>query len=359
MGGYVWVNRLITAISCDYLHNMMGEQATRNTEKRRILCIDGGGLLGTFPASVLAALEEHTKEPIGRYFDLIAGTSTGGIIAIGLGLGLRAADLLDLYENRGPWIFGQDGHPAVNWMMRNVAAVRHFGRAKHSSERLRSALTDVLGERRLGESSTRLVVPAWSATARRVYIYKTAHHRRLQIDYKAKAVDAAMATASAPTYFQQHVTENSVGLIDGGVWANNPIAIAVVEAVTLLGWAPENMHVLSLGCLDEVYNLPAAGGWGTFNMKLIKLFMDGQAHGAMGMAKLLTGHEHEREAIYRIDHQVKYGDYKLDDARLIGELKGLGFERARDRLPEMQRVFLDTPANSFTPCYSLSTSGKT
>lgn len=321
--------------------------------KRRILCIDGGGLLGTFPAAFLAALEEHTREPIGRYFDLIAGTSTGGIIAIGLGLGLRAAEILDLYENRGPWIFGQDSHPAVNWVKRRIAAIRHISRAKHSSERLREALTDVLGERQLGEASTRLVVPAWSPSTRSVYIYKTAHHPRLQVDYKAKAVDAAMATASAPTYFRQHVTENDVGLIDGGVWANNPVAIAVVEAVTLLGWPPDSLHVLSLGCLDEVYTLPAAGGWGTFNKKLVKLLMDGQAHGAMGMAKLLTGHEHEREAIHRIDHSVKYGDYGMDDARLIRELKGLGFERARERLPAMQRVFLDAPAEPFTPCHPL------
>ena len=79
-----------------------------------------------------------------------------------------------------------------------------------------------------------------------------------------------------------------------------------------------------------------------------------QAHGAMGVAKLLTGHEHEREAIHRIDHTVRYGDYSMDDARAIGELKGLGFERARDRLPTIQRVFFDTPAEPFQPCYSLA-----
>ncbi len=173
-----------------------------------------------------------------------------------------------------------------------------------------------------------------------IRIYKTAHHPRLHVDYQAKAVDAAIATASAPTYFPWHTTEDGVGLVDGGVWANNPIAIAVVEAVTLLGWAPQSLHVLSLGCLDEVYTLPRAGGWGTFNTKLIKLLMDGQALGAMGMAKLLTGDEHEREAIHRIDHAVRCGAYAMDDARLIQELKGLGFERARERLPTVQRVFL-------------------
>jgi hypothetical protein len=158
-------------------------------------------------------------------------------------------------------------------------------------------------------------------------------------------------------YFQQHMTDNDVGLIDGGVWANNPIGIAVVEAVTLLGWPPHSVYVLSLGCLDEVYTLPAGGGWGALNKKLIKLFMDGQVHGAMGVAKLLTGHEHEREAIHRVDHTVRYGDYSMDDARVIRELKGLGFERARDRLPTLQRVFFDTPAGPFVPYYKLDVGG--
>ena len=253
--------------------------------KRRILCIDGGGLLGTFPAAFLAALEERTDQPIGRYFDLVAGTSTGGIIAIGLSLGLRAAEILELYEERGPRIFGQDGHPVTNRLRRYLGAIRHVGRAKHSSERLREELVKVLGERRLGEATTRLVVPAWSPVTRSVYIYKTAHHPRLQVDHQTKAVDAAMATASAPTYFPRHITEDGVGLVDGGVWANNPIAIAVVEAVTLLDWAPQSLHVLSLGCLDEAYTLPRAGGWASFNRKLVKLLMDGQT--VNGGAKLV------------------------------------------------------------------------
>ena len=70
----------------------------------RILSLDGGGIRGVFPAAFLARLEEHLEQPIGSYFDLIAGTSTGGIIAIGLGLGLAAKDILRLYENRGPAI---------------------------------------------------------------------------------------------------------------------------------------------------------------------------------------------------------------------------------------------------------------
>ena len=82
--------------------------STQTDEKVfRILSLDGGGIRGVFPAALLARLEEHLDHPMGRYFDLIAGTSTGGIIAIGLGLGLRARDILKLYVEQGPAIFDQ------------------------------------------------------------------------------------------------------------------------------------------------------------------------------------------------------------------------------------------------------------
>lgn len=321
--------------------------------KRRILCIDGGGILGTFPAAALAGMEQHLARPIGAYFDLIAGTSTGGIIALGLAMGLPAARLLELYETRGPAIFGEDNGPILNAASRVGRFVRWFYRRKHSPTALRQALEDVFGDTRIGDARTRLIIPAWNPVARAVYIYKTAHHPRLRTDYKARAVDAALATAAAPTYFPRHITPHGVGLLDGGIWANNPVAIAVVEAITLLGWPRDSLHVLSLGCLEETYDCPRWAGLGTIGPKLIKLFMDGQSHGAMGIAKLLTGHEHERTAIHRINHTVAYNTFKMDNTRMIGDLKGLGHTFARDRLPVLEPIFFDTPAETFDPVHKL------
>jgi patatin-like phospholipase/acyl hydrolase len=86
----------------------------------RILSLDGGGIRGTFSAAFLARIEEHLDYPIGRYFDLIAGTSTGGIIAIGLGLGLSAKEILRLYEEKGPAIFDQQHGVLENWIRQHV-----------------------------------------------------------------------------------------------------------------------------------------------------------------------------------------------------------------------------------------------
>ena len=198
---------------------------------RRILSIDGGGIMGTQPASS-PSLEEDLDRPIGEYFDLIAGTSTGGILAIGLAMGLPARDLLDLYVRRGPHIFGQSGGALASFAGDAWRRLKHIVTPKHDADLLRSELSTVLGSRRIGDARTRLVIPAWDADHRGVYIFKTAHHPRLKTDYKRLAVDAAMATAAAPTYYKRHRTAEDVGLLDGGVWANNPIALAVVEAVT-------------------------------------------------------------------------------------------------------------------------------
>ena len=321
---------------------------------RRILCIDGGGILGTFPAACLAALERDLPKPIGCYFDLIAGTSTGGIIAIGLALGLRASELLDLYELRGPGIFAQGRGRLADAVTGKLRLARWLFTHKYDPAALRGVLDEVLGKRRIGDAKTRLLVPAWNPVARAVHVYKTAHHPRLRTDYRCLAADAAMATAAAPTYFPRHITRDAAGLTDGGTWANNPIALAVVEAIAVLGWPSHALHVLSLGCLDETYRVGKRVGIGTLGTKIIRLFMDGQSHGAMGIAKLLTGHEHEREAIHRIDHAVPLNHYRMDDARVIQDLKGLGHAVARDHLPALEPVFFRAPADAFAPCHPLA-----
>ena len=320
---------------------------------RRILSIDGGGVMGTLPASFLASLEEDIGHPIGECFDLIAGTSTGGILAIGLALGFPAKTLLDLYVDRGPHIFGQSGHSVASRLWDAWRWLKHIAAPKHDAGLLRAELEAVLGGRRIGEARTRLLIPAWDADHRSVYIYKTAHHPRLKTDHTRLAVDAAMATAAAPTYYRRYRTTDDVGLLDGGVWANNPIALAVVEAITLLGWPGSSLHILSLGCVNEVYMLGEAPGWGGLARDISRLFMDGQSRSALGIAKLLTGHEHERHAIFRCCPDVPKDFFKLDDTRKIAQLKGMGAAAARKERPRLEPVFFSNKAEVFQPIYHL------
>lgn len=319
---------------------------------RRILTIDGGGIRGTFPAAFLANLEKDLEHPIGRYFDLISGTSTGGIIAIGLALGLSAAEILKFYEDKGPAIFGQTKSGLPGWL----AGHFRFGKwlfwgPKYSAKPLHDALSEVLGERRLGEAGTRLIIPAWHPKTQGVYIFKTAHHPRFQTDYKELAADAAMATAAAPTYFAQHITANDVGLVDGGLWANNPTGIAVVEAISTLGWPASDLKVLSIGCLEDIKEVQEAYGAARLAPQLASLFMAGQSHGSLGIAHILTGDPHERKAIYRISQPVPDGFYTLDNTRRIRDLKDRAFAEARTQKPILQPEFFSKPAEEFVPAY--------
>ena len=159
----------------------------------RILSLDGGGIKGTFTASVLATIEEMTEKNVAEHFDLIVGTSTGGIIAIALGLGLPAGKIRDLYVNDGPQIFHATGvRGSLLWVLR----------AKYDSSRLRGALDQLFEDRLLGESATRLVIPSFDVASSDVHLFKTAHHPRFKRDYRWKAKDVAMATSAAPTYFR-------------------------------------------------------------------------------------------------------------------------------------------------------------
>jgi hypothetical protein len=284
----------------------------------RILSLDGGGIRGVFPAAFLAKLQENLEHPIASYFDLITGTSTGGIIAIGLGLGMSAADILRLYEEQGPAIFDQQHGPMTTWVRQKSRALLHLFGSKYSSDNLEAALKGVLGSRKLGESKTRLVIPAWHPMLERVYIYKTAHHPRLETDYKQPAIDAAMATAAAPTFLKPHMTSESVELVDGGVWAKPK-------------WKGK---------------LPMA-------TSVTRLFMAGQSHSAMGAAMIITGDGHDYRAIWRIDQTAPEGRYTLDNASRIAEMKDRATTEARQQLPELRRAFFQTTAEPFVPFHSL------
>jgi patatin-like phospholipase/acyl hydrolase len=130
----------------------------------RILSLDGGGIKGAFSASVLAQLEQDTGHRVAKHFDLITGTSTGGIIAIGLGLGISAREIRDFYAERGPTIF-----PGTSLVQRARAILRWLRAPKHSHTVLRAALEEVFGSRRFGESKCRLVIPTYDAIGGRIF----------------------------------------------------------------------------------------------------------------------------------------------------------------------------------------------
>ena len=186
-----------------------------------------------------------------------------------------------------------------------------------------------------------------------MHVWKTSHDPRFERDYKSPVADVALSTAAAPTYFPTHQLACGTPLIDGGMWANNPIAVALVEAVGILKWPTDRLRVLSLGCTTAPLNMDwgrrhslGKFGWAE---KIADVFMVGQSSGAVGMAQHLIA---DRENIIRISPFV--GDrYQIDSRDEIPSLQGLGYSEARKALPSLRPLFFQQPVTeAFEPCHS-------
>ena len=289
----------------------------------RILSLDGGGIKGAFTASVLATLEQMTGLRAVDHFDLIAGTSTGGIIAIGLAMGIPASEIRDFYKEHGPTIFPATGLRGRFWQL---------FKPKYSHAPLRAALSEILGQRRFGEAQTRLVIPTYDAVSNRIYIMKTAHHPHFVQEIDAPAVEVALATSAAPTYFQAAALSNQYGssYVDGGVWANCPALVGVTEAIGFLGQSSESIDVLSIGATSSTFSIAdrKQSGIGQWNVGILNLIMEAQAEAARAQAGLLA-----RGNLLRINKDVPPGRYALDTAApaTIAELIKLGNAAAAER----------------------------
>ena len=313
----------------------------------KILSIDGGGIKGIAPASLLANIEERTNKKIIDYFDLIVGTSTGGIIALGLGLGFTAREILSLYIDNGDKIFKKQ------CFFKSLFGVRT---PVYNPTALRTLLTEKFKGKLLGQSKIRLVIPAFDIVNNTVCMFKTSHHPRLQMDYTMQAKDVALSTAAAPYFFPPHKTVENRYLVDGGVFANNPILVGVVEGLSMLEWPKEEIRVLSLGCSDDIPEYSKLAGqksgllhWGS---GLIDLFFNSQSSCALGMAKLLLDDE-SNDKILRISSVLPKGDVALDGIRQSDKLAGIGQENARQYIAKIQSIFLDEKAAPFTPYHTL------
>lgn len=248
----------------------------------RILALDGGGLRGTFTAAVLAKWDDMIKSGGGndlvKHFDLVAGTSTGAILAIGLALGLKPLQILEFYRMQGPKIFPKD------------RSLRHWLTSKYKSQTLRSTLESILGTRKLSEESLcRLVIPTVRATHGKSEAIVTAHSADRTAFKDMSAVDAALASSAAPTYFDEAQYEGPVTVerfLDGGVWANNPVLPAIAEAVRHLKVPLDRIDVLSVGTLASEADFTSSLGKGKAGWALssVDLFFAAQEHAATMLA---------------------------------------------------------------------------
>ena len=311
---------------------------------RRILAIDGGGIKGIFAAGFLARTEELLGLRVVEHFDLLAGTSAGGMIALSLALGNDAPSSLRRYEERAPNIFRGSG-----W----IGQIRRLLTSKYSSIPLRRELVDYFGEACIGDSRTRLLIPTLDVSANRVHIYKTSHHPSLFHDVPVTAVDVVLAAVAAPTYFPLHRTHDGAALVDGSIWAHNPSLLVVIEAISLLDWPREEMAVLSIGTPPEELTWgrgrsPHVGAYEA-SFDLANLFTNAQQVSATVNCRQLLG----EDRVVRVEPLDRLQNVPLDGVQAIPYLKQLGALEAERQVERLRDLFFTEPAAPFTPCHPL------
>ncbi len=241
----------------------------------KILSLDGGGIRGVIPATVLAELERLTGRRTAELFDLVAGTSTGGILALGLAKPdaegrpqYAAPELLELYTKEGGRIFRQTGLKRLfggEWLADKLVAVDNLFGPKYGERGLEEVLAEKFGDTRLKDAVTEVLVTSYDLQTRTPWFFR---RRRAQEDaqYDFPMAFVARATSAAPTYFPPQrfdAPTGPEGLVDGGVYANNPTMCAWVDAYKAWGRDVE-LLVVSLGTGQRTKPIPhrAARGWG-------------------------------------------------------------------------------------------------
>jgi patatin-like phospholipase/acyl hydrolase len=315
----------------------------------RILSIDGGGLRGLVPALLLQDLEGRIekitgeKRPLCDYFHLFAGTSTGGLISLGLTArdpanpdqpSMNTTELVGLYKDRGPTIF-----PPRCRFLRMLGGLLW---PKFSNRGLKRAVDEEIGSSPLSDALRDVVITAYDMTA---------HEPRFFKRWKARTggpnptmADAAMATAGAPTYLPPYELDKHA-LVDGGVFAANPTIAAIAEALKRESDEPadlalDDLFVVSLGTgfYKEQLPPPRLRTWGAISWilprgsepTLMRAMLDGQTSSADHWADTLLNHGNDEPRYYRIESQLAT-DFEMDDARKK-TLRGL--EKAAEKLIE-------------------------
>lgn len=259
----------------------------------RVLSIDGGGIKGLYSAKILERFESTFDCRLADYFDLVCGTSTGGLIALGISLNIPMQEISQFYCDEGSKIF-----PSKNARLGFLKQI--FWRSKYDSEELKTALTKIFGDRILADSNCLLCIPAFSLTDGRPFIFKYDHvEGNLSRDNKTRYVDIALATSAAPTYFPivSLSAYDYKQFIDGGIYANNPTLIGVVEALRYFvgkGNQFQKLQVMSVASLEPVSgrrlypnHQRSALSW---NKDLITAFSEGQSGLTSYMVDTLANH---------------------------------------------------------------------
>jgi uncharacterized protein len=304
----------------------------------KLLALDGGGVRGLISAAILAEVEARTGRRTAELFDLVAGTSTGGIIAAFLvlpgedgGHGRPAQDVITFYTQECPKIFHRS-------RLRKVTTLGGIVTEKYSHDQLLTSLQTYLGDYRLSDAVTDLVIPAYDLEGRTPFFFKSSR-ARLEPERDHPVVTAALATSAAPTFFEPVLLEESgrrVTLVDGGVYANNPSLCAYAEVCS--GRARDAL-MLSLGTGRVVKPIPyeQAMSWGLANWArpILSVVLDGVSDVVDYQLDQLLGERHIRLQADLADASEMFDDVTEENMQRLLER---AMELVEERTDTVERL---------------------
>ncbi len=233
-------------------------------------------------------------------------------------------------------------------MGRRLNAWRRLLRYSYDQEALAQVLEERLGEVELGAARTRLCIPSFEGVNGEVYIFKTPHHPDFRKDLHERMVKIALATSAAPTYYRP-LCDAGYTFVDGGVWANNPVMIALTEALTSFRLNRAQLQILSIGCGDDPYSVTGkkisrGGMW--YWRDIINAAMRLQSQNALGQANLLIG----PERLVRVDIPKEVPKIELDDWQAaVALLQVPAIATVTSTGDRIASIFLMEPAAPYVP----------
>lgn len=316
------------------------------TKPFRVLCLDGGGMRGAYQTAYLATYSDRVRDSqkrqqqfdIGTAFDLIVGTSTGGIVACGLVAGAPLLEIQNLYAEAGRKIFPMQWArplPVIGTLVKGLGVGLRKGDAA-----LRGTLEGTLGNKTVksvyDERGIALAVPTLDINRHAAVVFKTQHLKRLNgRDNDRSLVDICMATSAAPILRSMARLAEPGGkgakatYVDGGLWANNPGLIGMMEATEILNDRGERrpIHLFMLGTLpsqggEEVSSRSlhrGAVGWG-FGLRAIAASLNAQAVGYDYLTSKMAELRGDGSFAFRLPAQCPSNELRdyltnMDDAR--------------------------------------------
>ncbi len=296
----------------------------------RVLSIDGGGIRGLIPALVLAEIERRSGRRVFELFDLIAGTSTGGILACALCAPdpLPAEQLVGLYEEDGPKIFRRS-------LGRRVGSVEGLADEKYDSAALDAALERFLADKRLSDAKPDLLVPAYNLGEPGPYFFKTRKAREEGEDFPLSVV--ARATAAAPTYFQALELDGQA-FVDGGVFAANPAMCAFAEVLRHQPAADVALVSLGTGQRTRRRSFEEVDDWGL--LEWARPILDVVFDGVSDAVDYQLRHALGENRYWRFQVELTHASDDLDDASELNlrELRAHAEELIAERSAELDAV---------------------